>query len=89
MRRDGVRTYLHGDHLGSASLATDANGAKLNAMRYYPLRQGSGQAYGETRSGDLPTDRRFTGQRWEDGLGLYDPSLRSGQATTRGTTIPR
>jgi len=33
-------------------------------MRYYP--------YGETRSGTLPTDYRYTGQRFEAGLGLYD-----------------
>jgi len=72
---------LHGDHLGSASLATDASGGVVSEMRYYP--------YGETRSGTLPTDYRYTGQRWEDDLGLYDPSLHSGQATTRDTTIPR
>ena len=27
-------------------------------------------------SGTLPTDRRFTGQRWEQGLGLYDYNAR-------------
>jgi RHS repeat-associated protein len=39
-------------------------------QRYYP--------YGEERwaSGTLPTDRRFTGQRWEQGLGLYDYNAR-------------
>jgi len=74
-------TYLHGDHLGSASLATDAQGGVLSEMRYTP--------YGETRSGDMATDRRYTGQCFEAGLGLYDPALHSGQATTRGTTIPR
>jgi len=52
----------------------------LGQVRYYP--------YGETRSGTLPTDYQFTGQRFEAGLGLYDPSLRSGQATTCGITIP-
>ena len=45
-------TYLHGDHLGSASLATDAQGGVVSEMRYYP--------YGETRSGTLPTDYRYT-----------------------------
>ena len=63
-------TYLHGDHLGSASLATDANGAKIagSDTRYFP--------YGALRPGlasaTLPTDRRYTGQRFEAGLGLYD-----------------
>jgi len=64
----GELTYLHGDHLGSASLATDASGALLNEMRYTP--------YGVTRSGDMPTDRRYTDQRWESGLGLYDYGAR-------------
>ncbi len=61
-------TYLHGDHLGSASLATDGSGGKVSAMRYYP--------YGATRSGALRTDRRYTGQRWEASLGLYDYGAR-------------
>jgi len=68
MRKDGKVTYLHGDHLGSASLATDASGAKVSAMRYTP--------FGETRFGDAPTDRRFTGQREEAGIGLYDYGAR-------------
>jgi RHS repeat-associated protein len=38
-------------------------------MKYYP--------FGETRSGGTPTDRRFTGQRAESGLGsLYDYNAR-------------
>ena len=51
--------------LGSTSLATDASGAKVNRVLYYP--------YGETRwtEGTLPTDYQFTGQRAE-GFGLYD-----------------
>ena len=66
--REGVTlTYLHGDHLGSASLATDAGGAQVSAMRYTP--------FGETRYGDTPTDFRFTGQREED-FGLYDYGAR-------------
>jgi len=39
----------------SASLATDVSGAKVSEMRYLP--------YGGTRSGEMPTDRQFTGQR--------------------------
>jgi RHS repeat-associated protein len=37
-------------------------------MRYY--------AYGGTRSGTMGTDRRYTGQRWEAGIGLYDYNAR-------------
>ena len=62
-------TYLHADHLGSASLSTNASGGKVSEMRYYP--------YGETRSGTIATDRRYTGQRQEIGLGLYDYNARS------------
>jgi len=63
-RQGGVLTYLHGDHLGSASLATDVSGAKVSEQRYLP--------YGGTRSGSMPTDRQYTGQRNESGLGFYD-----------------
>jgi RHS repeat-associated protein len=51
-------SYLHGDHLGSASLTTDASGQKVSEQRYKP--------YGEVRwsSGPgMPTDFTFTGQR--------------------------
>jgi len=65
---DSELTYLHGDHLGSASLATDDAGAQVSALRYYP--------YGETRSGAMPTNYQFTGQRRESGLGLYDYNAR-------------
>jgi len=43
MRQAGVVSYLHGDHLNSASLATDARGAAVSnsTTRYYP--------YGGTR----------------------------------------
>jgi RHS repeat-associated protein len=68
MREGGILTYLHTDHLGSASLATDATGGVTSEMRYYP--------YGETRSGTMDTDRRYTGQRWEAGIGLYDYNAR-------------
>jgi len=61
-------SYLHGDHLGSASLSTNASGGKTAEMRYYP--------YGETRSGSMTTDRQYTGQRREIGLGLYDYNAR-------------
>ncbi len=64
MRQGGVLTYLHGDHLGSASLATDVSGTKVSEQRYLP--------YGGTRSGSMPGDRQYTGQRREASLGFYD-----------------
>jgi len=68
MRVGGALYFLHGDHLGSATLTTDINGNRIGELRYTP--------YGEMRRdyprGVIPTDRRFTGQRWEADLGLYD-----------------
>ena len=44
-------------------------------------------------SGTLPTDRRFTGQRWEQGLGLYDYNARwyhpaLGRFVSADTVVP-
>jgi RHS repeat-associated protein len=52
--------------LGSTSLTTDAAGALLARVLHYP--------YGETRytEGTLTTDYQYTGQRNEQGIGLYD-----------------
>jgi RHS repeat-associated protein len=58
--------YLHGDHLGSVSLATNTDGDLVSQARYSP--------YGQVRwSGDtaMPTKYAFTGQR-QDGFGLMD-----------------
>jgi RHS repeat-associated protein len=61
MNRDGVVYFLHADHLGSTSLATDDSGQEVDGSRtlYYP--------YGEQRwsasGGTLPTDFTYTGQR--------------------------
>ena len=64
--------YLHGDALGSVSLTTsDATpGAKLSELRY--------TSFGEVRyqGGQTATDKRFTGQRQEAGIGLYDYGAR-------------
>ena len=64
--REGVTlTFVHGDHLGSASLTTGITGTKVSEMRYYP--------FGEVRysSGNTPTDKRFTSQEEESSMGLY------------------
>ena len=57
--------YILKDHLGSASVVTDANGVTVGEQRYYP--------YGATRftSGTIYTDKLFTGQREMAGLGIY------------------
>jgi RHS repeat-associated protein len=78
---------LLGDHLGSSSVTTDANGLNTVTALY--------KAFGETRysSGNLGTDYKFTGQREQAELGLYfygarwfDPSL--GRFTSADTMIP-
>ncbi|MGB9873194.1 MAG: RHS repeat-associated core domain-containing protein, partial [Anaerolineae bacterium] len=65
VRVNGTLYFLHGDHLGSATLTTDASGNRVGELRYTP--------YGGVRWawGTFPTDRRFTGQR-QEGFGLYD-----------------
>jgi RHS repeat-associated protein len=74
MNKDGVVYYLHADHLGSTSLATNESGQEVTGSRtlYYP--------YGEQRwsasGGTLPTDYTFTGQRKDAGIGLMDYNAR-------------
>ena len=57
--------YLHSDHLGSSSVSTDTAGAEVGDQTYLP--------YGDEQSssGTLGTERRFTGQRFDGGSGLY------------------
>jgi RHS repeat-associated protein len=56
MRKDGVLNFIIGDHLGSTSLVTDANGAVINETKY--------KAWRETRysSGTEQTKYQYTGQ---------------------------
>jgi RHS repeat-associated protein len=80
--------YLHSDHLGSTSLTTDSGGNSVGELKYYP--------FGETRfsTGTTPTDRRFTGQREQSGLGslyffqarFYSP--RVGRFLSADTLVP-
>jgi YD repeat-containing protein len=58
LRTDGDLTYLHADHLGSASLATDANGVTLqnSNVRYLPF---GGQ---RVAGAGMPTDRLYPGR---------------------------
>lgn len=85
LRTNGTLNYLLGDHLGSTSLTTDANGNVIAEMRY--------KAWGETRyaSGTTPTKYQYTGQySYASDFGLhfynarwYDSSLsRFAQADT-------
>lgn len=83
----GAVYYLHGDHLGSTSLTTDASGGLVSQARYMP--------YGDVswESGMAKTDFGYTGQRAERGFGLmdynarfYSPSL--GRFVSADTIVP-
>ncbi|MCP4543491.1 MAG: RHS repeat-associated core domain-containing protein [Chloroflexi bacterium] len=87
MRAGDVVYYLHGDHLGSTSLTTNASGGVTARQLYYP--------YGEVRWGEgaAATDFGFTGQRSVAGTGLvfmharfYDPLL--GRFVSADTIVP-
>jgi hypothetical protein len=62
MSENATLKYIHKDHLGGTSAASDNLGALVNTIRYTP--------YGETRAGDVSTDKKFTGQRL-NATGLY------------------
>lgn len=53
---DGAASYMLTDHLGSASVVLDANGAMAAARRYPPSDEAR-------QTGEFPTDRLFAGQR--------------------------
>jgi len=57
MRVGANVTFLHGDRLGSASLATDAAGSVLSQERYYVWGSAS------MMSGTMPTDFQWQNQR--------------------------
>ena len=70
-----VRTYIHGDHLGSVSLTTNTNGMASPLQTFDP--------WGAVRSGSsTSTEFNYTNQRKDAGTGLlfyneryYDPAL--------------
>jgi len=55
MRKGTELSYIHQDHLTSTSVMTDSSGNELGTIKYFP--------FGATRSGSVPTDKKFTGQR--------------------------
>jgi len=79
--------YYHGDHIGSSSVITDADGRPQQRLAYMP--------YGATQanSGTLDVRHKYTGQELDAEIGLYfynaryyDPVL--GRFTQADTIVP-
>ena len=85
--------YLLSDHLGSSSVtvkATDEGLTKVAELRYKPWGENRYSGYSETAT---PTDRRFTGQRLEQELGIYHYGARwydpmTGRFLSPDTIVP-
>ena len=65
VKKGGTLEYVHQDHLGSTSVTTNGSGASTSARTYLP--------FGSERSssGSDPTNRLYTGQRFDDPVDLY------------------
>jgi RHS repeat-associated protein len=68
LRRDGMVQYIVGDHVGTTSLVLGAQGDKVAESRHFPY---GGERWRWPEDSTFPTDYRFTGQRWEQPLGIY------------------
>jgi RHS repeat-associated protein len=73
-QREGeILRYIHQDHLTGTSVMSSSSGVLISGIKYYP--------YGSARSGSVPTDKQFTGQRLDDtglyyyGARYYDPAI--------------
>jgi len=87
--------YMHGDHLGSISVITDANGAVIERLRFdvfgAPVDTTTGAAMANFSASN--TDRGYTGHEMDASTGLinmnarlYDPVL--GRFLSADTIVP-
>ena len=69
-RKGGTLYFILPDHLGSTVTLAKADGTLSGRLWYYP--------YGDVRasSGSIPLAYRFTGQRWDGVIRLYDYDAR-------------
>jgi RHS repeat-associated protein len=87
MSENGETLYFGIDHLGSVNAVVRQDGTIISEIRYEP--------YGEVRhaSGGSSSDKGFTGQSIESGMGLMDYNARYyspflGRFVSPDTTIP-
>ncbi len=81
-KQAGTVHYVLADHLGSTMLQLSASGAVEKRMRYSAFGQARDSAAG------LLTDRRFTGQRLDTAVDLYDYGAREYDQTSARFTQP-
>ena len=79
--------YFHQDHLGSASVVTDAAGAQVEATEYLPY---GGQ---RSHSGTLQAPYKFTDEELDASTGLYNYNARfydpiTGRFISADTLVP-
>jgi len=67
---DGRTQFYHANHLGSASVISDGNGAKKEKIEYYPF--GTYKEAVDYDSNFPDVFYTFTGQEDDDDLGLYN-----------------
>jgi RHS repeat-associated protein len=70
MKEGGERYFLHGDHLGSTRVVTDASGQPVKELDYAPFGQTT------TETGSLIVPKKFTGKELDPSTGLYDYGAR-------------
>lgn len=68
MRNANALSYIFADHLGGTSVISSTVSGTVSAISFFP--------YGSTRSGSVPSDYKFTGQREDSATGLYDYNAR-------------
>ena len=61
--KDGVRTYVHADHLGSTRLITNSSGSTVETTAYDP--------WGKVKNGGTKSKFLYTGQEKDDETGLH------------------
>ena len=84
-RENTALRYIHQDSFSSTSVMTTSTGTLDSSITYFP--------FGSTRTGNVSTERKFTGQRLDDtglyyyGARYYDAGI--GRFISADTVVPR